>query len=282
MYTVHTISQASAFLDSARARGQQVGFVPTMGFLHAGHQSLMRRAVSECDVVVATIFVNPLQFAPNEDLAAYPRDFGADSELAAEAGVSILLAPSIDEMYPDAVVTSVRVSGLSDGLESGARPTHFEGVATVVAKLFNVVGPCRAYFGEKDYQQLAVIRRMVSDLSFNIQVVGCPIVREVDGLAMSSRNTYLEAPDREAATCLRRALDAGMALLDAGERSVVAIEAAMSAVVEAEALATLDYVAVRHADTLQTIAQVEGDARLLVAAKVGPSRLIDNCAFSGK
>ena len=282
MYTVHTTTQASAFLESARARGQQIGFVPTMGFLHAGHQSLMRQAVSECDVVVATIFVNPLQFAPHEDLAAYPRDFAADSELAAEAGVSILLAPSVDEMYPKGVVTSVRVSELSDGLESGARPTHFEGVATVVAKMFNIVGPCRAYFGEKDYQQLVVIRRMVSDLSFNIQVIGCPIVREVDGLAMSSRNTYLEAADREAATCLRRALDAGVALLHADERSVVAIEAAMSAVVEAEPLATLDYVAVREVDTLQTIAQVGGDARLLVAAKVGPSRLIDNCAFNGK
>ncbi len=279
MYTVHTITQASAFLDSARARGQKIGFVPTMGFLHAGHQSLIRRAVSECDVVVATIFVNPLQFAPTEDLAAYPRDFVADSELAAEAGVSLLLAPSVDEMYPEPVVTSVRVSELSDGLESGARPTHFEGVATVVAKMFNIVGPCRAYFGEKDYQQLVVIRRMVRDLSFNIQVVGCPIVREVDGLAMSSRNTYLEAADREAATCLRRALDAGVALLETGERSVGAIEAAMSAVVEAESLATLDYVAVRDSDTLQTIDQVEGDARLLVAAKVGPSRLIDNCAF---
>jgi pantoate--beta-alanine ligase len=279
MYTVHTLTQASAFLDSARARGQQIGFVPTMGFLHAGHQSLMRRAVSECDVVIATIFVNPLQFAPNEDLAAYPRDFVADSELASEAGVSILLAPSVDEMYPEAVVTSVRVSELSDGLESGTRPTHFEGVATVVAKMFNIVGPCRAYFGEKDYQQLAVIRRMARDLSFNIQVVGCPIVREADGLAMSSRNTYLEAADREAATCLRRALDAGVALLETGERSVAAIEATMSAVIGAESLATHDNVAVRNAETLQRIDQVEGDTRLLVAAKVGPSRLIDNCAF---
>ena len=188
MQTVTTIAELRRHLDASRAVGRTVGLVPTMGYLHAGHESLMVRASAECDDVVATIFVNPLQFAPDEDLDAYPRDLEGDTALATRAGVDWLFVPSVEEMYPRPVATTVSVAGVSAAMEGASRPTHFDGVATVVAKLFNIVGPCHAYFGEKDFQQLAVIRRMVSDLSAPVVVVGCPTLREDDGLAKSSRN----------------------------------------------------------------------------------------------
>ena len=211
---VTTIAELRAELDRARSEGRTVGLVPTMGYLHDGHLSLARAAAADCDVVVMSIFVNPLQFAPTEDLATYPRDPEGDAAKAASAGVTVLFTPSSAEMYPegrDAVLTGVAVPGLSSVMEGASRRTHFGGVCTVVAKLFNIVGACRAYFGEKDYQQLAIVRRMAHDLSFPVEVVGCPIVREPDGLAMSSRNVYLTAEERGVAPVLQRALRLGAA-----------------------------------------------------------------------
>ncbi|HVF75365.1 MAG TPA: pantoate--beta-alanine ligase [Acidimicrobiales bacterium] len=250
---VDTVEAFRKALDAERAAGRTVGLVPTMGYLHDGHAGLMRRAAAECDVAAATVFVNPLQFAPTEDLAAYPRDLDRDIAIAEKAGVTVLFAPSVEEMYPGEVFTTVHVAEASEGLEGASRPTHFDGVATVVAKLFNIAGPCRAYFGEKDWQQLAVVRQLAADLSIPVEVVGCPIAREPDGLAMSSRNVYLNPEERRAATVLHRALLAGR---HGGPE-------AMRTTVATEPLVELDY------------AEQVGD-RLLIAARVGRTRLIDN------
>ena len=242
-------------LDAARAAGRTVGLVPTMGFLHQGHASLILRSAAECDLTVVTVFVNPLQFGPTEDLDDYPRDLERDVEIAARAGAGLLFAPPLEDMYPGGPPgVTVHVSG-ADTLEGASRPGHFDGVATVLAKLFNLAGPCRAYFGEKDWQQLGVVRRLVADLTFPVEVVGCPTIREDDGLACSSRNTRLSPEEREAATVLHRALLAGAAAHDP--------RAAMADVVAAEPLATLDY-----AEALPD--------RLLIAARIGRVRLIDN------
>ncbi len=274
---IATIEELRAQLDAIRAEGGRIGFVPTMGFLHDGHASLMRAADATNDVVVASIFVNPLQFAANEDLSDYPRDLARDTEIARKAGVDILFVPNVEEMYPfGPVLTTVSVGEISERFEGATRPTHFAGVATVVSKLFNIVGPCQAFFGEKDFQQLAVIRRMTADLSIPVDVVGCPIVREPDGLAMSSRNTYLEGEDRTAATVLHKALQAGRSAIDAGDRSPASVEAIMTAVVDAEPLGTLDYVAAVDAATLESPAVLDGHVRLLIACQVGRPRLIDN------
>jgi pantoate--beta-alanine ligase len=251
-------------LDAERAAGRTIGLVPTMGYLHEGHASLMQAAGADCDVVAVTIFVNPLQFGANEDLSTYPRDLDRDQRIAEANGVEYVFVPETDEMYPGEVLTTVSVAGVSEGLEGASRPTHFAGVATVVAKLFNIAGPCRAYFGEKDWQQLQVVRRMVADLSFPVEVVGCPTVREPDGLAMSSRNKYLSPDERAVAPVLYRALQAGAAdVANAPER--------MRAVVAAEPLVTLDYAEVVETDT---------EYRLLIAARLGTTRLIDNHGVS--
>ncbi len=276
--TIDNVEDLRAALFEHRCAGESIGFVPTMGFLHDGHASLMRAAAAENDVVVASIFVNPLQFAPDEDLDDYPRDLVGDTALAREAGVHYLFTPVRDLMYPiQPVATTISVGGLSEGLEATTRPTHFAGVATVVTKLFSIVGQCKAYFGEKDFQQLAIIKRMVIDLSLPVDVVGCPIIREPDGLAMSSRNTYLEGADRTAAAVLRRALDAGVAAVDAGERDPQVVMSDMAAVIESEPLASLDYVAAVDAASLEIPSTLAGEIRLLVAAQVGRPRLIDNC-----
>ena len=276
MQVIETIREFRAALDAERVAGRTVGLVPTMGALHAGHVALVERAAAECDVAAITIFVNPLQFGAGEDFTRYPRTFEADREKATAAGASFAFVPSVDEMYPGDVATSVRVSGLSEGLEGGSRPGHFDGVATVVSKLFNIAGPCRAYFGEKDWQQLAVVRRMSADLSAPVEVIGCETVREHDGLAMSSRNAYLSAEERAAATVLYRALSKGRDLIAAGERDPAAVNAAMAAVVDAEPLATLDYAEAVDAASLERIHPLAGDVRLLVAARLGKARLIDN------
>lgn len=276
MNIVSTIAEARAHLDAARANGQQVGLVPTMGFLHDGHVSLMTAAGADCDVVMTTIFVNPLQFAAGEDLSDYPRDLESDTQRCAAAGVSVLLVPPVEEMYPEPILTVVQVDEVSKALEGASRPTHFAGVCTVVAKLFNIAGPCRAYFGEKDWQQLQIVSRMASDLSFPVEVVGCPIVREPDGLAMSSRNVYLEGPHRDAATVLSRALGLGAEAARSGETDAEVVRAIIEAEVGAEPLAELDYAAVVDARTLAPVASVDANTRLLVAAQVGPARLIDN------
>ncbi len=275
--TVTTISDLRVVLERHRAEGRSVGFVPTMGFLHDGHASLMRAAAAGNDIVAASIFVNPLQFAADEDLSTYPRDIDADTALADFNGVDVLFIPDVNEMYPDGpVLTSVYVSELSDRLEAGTRPTHFSGVATVVTKLFSIIGPCRAYFGEKDFQQLAIIRRMVRDLSMPVDVVGCPIIREPDGLAMSSRNVYLTADQRPKAIALRRALDAGIDAIESGQRSLQPVLDAMANVINNEPEALLDYVAVVDAESLEAPSLLKGKLRLLVAATVGTPRLLDN------
>ena len=276
---VAVVDRVDAFrkeLDAARAAGRTVGFVPTMGYLHEGHVSLIRRAAAECDVVAVSVFVNPLQFAPTEDLSAYPRDLERDIALAATGGADLVFAPSTEEMYPEAIVTTVSVASVSEGLEGALRPTHFAGVATVVAKLLALAGPCRAYFGEKDFQQLAVIRRLVRDLSFPVEVVGCATVREPDGVAMSSRNVYLTADERVAAPVLHRALTEGARLVEDGERVPAVVRDRMRTIIEAEPLAALDYAEVVRATDLSVPDTLSGELRLLVAARFGRARLIDN------
>jgi pantoate--beta-alanine ligase len=274
--TVPTIDALRAALDGHRAAGRTVGFVPTMGFLHEGHASLMDAARSATDVVVTSIFVNPLQFGPTEDLDAYPRDLSADTALAERCGVDLLFVPATAEMYPSPMRTTVSVSGVSEPLEGRTRPTHFDGVATVVAKLFSIVGPCRAFFGEKDFQQLAVVRRMVHDLSLPVDVVGCPTVREPDGLAMSSRNAYLTPAERAAAPVVHAALQAGRAAVLTGERDAARVRQVMADVIGAEPLAELDYAEVVDAATFEERDPLVGSLRLLAAVRFGRARLIDN------
>jgi pantoate--beta-alanine ligase len=275
--TVTTIAELRTRLEEARAAGRRAGFVPTMGYLHAGHASLMAAARRDTDVVVASIFVNPLQFAPSEDLDAYPRDLDGDVALAAAEGVDLLFVPPREEMYPDGeVLTTVSVGMVSEPLEGRSRPTHFAGVATVVAKLFAIVGPCVAYFGEKDFQQVAVIRQMVRDLSIPVDVVACPTLREADGLAMSSRNAYLTPEERTAAPVVHAALQMGRADIDAGERDPVKVRRLMADLIGAEPLAELDYADVVDARTLQVVDPLVGELRLLAAVRFGRARLIDN------
>lgn len=270
----------ASFREALGAAGGAVGFVPTMGYLHDGHRSLAEaaRADGRNAVVAASIFVNPLQFAPTEDLAAYPRDLERDLDLLGAAGVDHVLHPGVEEMYPfgTPTLTTVTVAGISAPMEGVTRPTHFAGVATVVAKLFAIAGPCRAYFGEKDWQQLAVVRRMAADLSFPVEVVGCPTIREADGLAMSSRNVYLGEAERAAAPALHRALVAGVDAVAAGERDPAAVRAAMHAVLDPVAEAAVDYLEVVDAATLQPVDPLAGELRLLGAARFGKARLIDN------
>lgn len=271
-----TIASIRRSLLEQHQAGRSVGFVPTMGYLHDGHLSLMARSRAECDVTVVSIFVNPLQFAPNEDLSTYPRDLDRDLASCRTIGVDVVFAPDVNEMYPERMLTSVSVAELGSTMEGAARPAHFTGVATVVTKLFNIVGPCRAYFGEKDYQQLAIVRKMARDLDQPVTVVGCPIVREPDGLAMSSRNIYLDEDERAAAPVLHRALQAGAATILAGERSAPAVRHLMAGIVEAEPLARLDYAEVIDAATLRPVDPLAGSVRLLVAARFGRTRLLDN------
>jgi pantoate--beta-alanine ligase len=278
MEVVTTKVALRAVLDDARADGRRVGLVPTMGALHDGHLSLISAARVDCDVVALTIFVNPLQFAAGEDIDAYPRPLERDLELAAGAGVTVAFTPSTHEMYPSPTATTVHVDGLTAVLEGASRPTHFDGVTTVVTKLFNVAGPCRAYFGEKDFQQLAVVRRMVTDLDQPVTVVGCPIVRERDGLARSSRNVYLTPAEREVAPTLHRALSAGAATIAGAERDASVVARRMKQVIEAAGAFELDYAEVVDPATLEPLTRLEPghEVRLLVAARLGTPRLLDN------
>lgn len=275
---LRTIASVREAHDSTRTWGGVVGLVPTMGYLHAGHAALIEAAAAQCDHVTVTVFVNPLQFGQPEDLASYPRDLDRDRAVAEAAGADAVFAPALEEVYPAGrPLTTVSVSSLTSRWEGASRPGHFDGVATVVTKLFSIAGACRAYFGEKDYQQLQVVARMAADLDLPVDVVPCPTVREPDGLALSSRNVHLSPDERRAATVLRRALDAGIAAVDAGERDGAAVDATMAAVVAREPLAELDYAAIVTADTLEPPAHLErGTYRLLIAAQVGKPRLIDN------
>jgi len=273
---IERIKELREVLDIARAKGERVGFVPTMGFLHEGHASLMRRARRDNDLVLVSIFVNPLQFGPKEDFAAYPRDLDRDLLVCAEAGVDLVFHPGVEEMYPEPSAVTVSAGPIGEILEGRTRPGHFDGVATVVSKLFNIAGPCSAYFGEKDAQQLVVIRRLARSLDFPVEVVGCETVREPDGLAMSSRNIYLSGDERTAATVLSRALEEAAALIRDGERSGPKVQEAMAARIGAEPLAELVYAVCVDPETLVEAAELDGPALLAVAARVGKARLIDN------
>lgn len=256
--------------------GDVFALVPTMGALHQGHISLVRAARKECDQVVVSLFVNPLQFGPNEDLAKYPRNFERDRALLEQEGVEVLFAPSVQEMYPAGSVTYVTVEGLSDKLCGRSRPSHFRGVTTVVAKLFNIVQPDLAFFGQKDAAQVAIIRRMVRDLNIPVQIVSCPIVREPDGLAMSSRNAYLDSPQRKFALALYRSLMRVQEQFDQGERNAVKLIEAGQRVFAEEPSVRLDYLEIVDPDTLDRVDEVSRAAMVAVAAFVGSTRLIDN------
>jgi len=256
-----------------------VGFVPTMGYLHAGHISLVQAARTECASVAASIFVNPTQFGPNEDLDKYPRDLPRDLALLDAAGVDLVWTPPPEVMYPPGFQTWVEVERLTRRLEGEVRPGHFRGVTTIVAKLFNVVNPDKAYFGQKDAQQAVVVRRMAKDLDFPIEIVVCPTLREADGLAMSSRNIYLNPEERQAATVLFRALSAAKSVYDSGERAAEKLRALVRATVAAEPLARLQYVSCADYDTLEELETVRGKALLSMAVYMGKTRLIDNFAI---
>ena len=259
-----------------RGRGSVLGFVPTMGALHKGHLSLVQRAKAECAIVVASIFVNPLQFAPGEDFARYPRTFDEDCTKLKAEGVEILFAPDAAEMYPDGAMTTVSVAGMGDRLDGASRPGHFTGVATVVAKLFHVVAPNRAYFGQKDAAQLAVLRQMVRDLNFDVELVGCAIVRDADGLALSSRNKYLSTTEREHALILQRTLlQIERMIADGERRSAVLVQGGLETL-QSVAGVQVDYLAVVNAMSLLPVMSAEAGSLVAVAAYVGETRLIDN------
>lgn len=276
MNTVETIADIRSQVARARQAGLAVGFVPTMGYLHEGHLVLIRRAREKCGLVVVSIFVNPAQFGPGEDYEAYPRDLERDAALAEEAGADVLFYPSVGEMYPAGYATYVAVEGMTAKLCGRFRPTHFRGVTTVVAKLFHIVEPDLAFFGEKDHQQLLVIRRMVSDLNLKVTVVGVPTVREPDGLAMSSRNVYLDGPQRAAAVVLARSLAAAREAFATGERNVAALTGLVRGMIEGEPLAAVDYVEIYGLPDLDEVSRLDGPALLALAVRFGKTRLIDN------
>jgi pantoate--beta-alanine ligase len=276
MKTITSLSDMRSLSASHRREGKTIGFVPTMGFLHEGHLSLMRRAREECDVVVVSIFVNPTQFGPNEDFERYPRDAEGDRKKCESAGVDIIFMPEAKEMYPEKPTVFITVEGISDILEGAIRPSHFRGVATVVAKLFHIVKPHKAFFGQKDFQQCVVIKRMVKGLNMDVEVVVLPIVRETEGLAMSSRNSYLTADERRAAAVLYRALTAARDLFIAGAKEPEKLKQKMRAVLLTEHGVGIDYVEVSDPETLAPLDTAGGNMVLLVAARVGKMRLIDN------
>ncbi len=274
---VETVAELRARCDAARGAGQRVGLVPTMGFLHAGHRSLMAAARADCELVVVTIFVNPLQFGANEDLDRYPRDLSGDLAACGAEGVDLVFAPPVAELYPTyPPATTVHVEGLTDALCGASRPGHFDGVTTIVAKLFSIVGPARAYFGRKDAQQLAVVSRMAADLELPTEVIGCPLVREPDGLAMSSRNAYLDAEHRAVAPAIFAALRRAAAAVVDGERSAGAVAAMITDDLAAVPLLRVDYVEVRDAATIAAIDRLDGAVLVAVAVFCGATRLIDN------
>lgn len=276
MTIVKTIEEVRAQVKAWRAQGLTVGLVPTMGYLHEGHQSLIARSVAENDRTVVSDFVNPIQFGPTEDLATYPRDIDRDAALCESTGADLIFHPEADEMYAPDFCTYVDMDHLTKGLCGKTRPIHFRGVCTVVSKLFHIVQPDRAYFGQKDAQQLAVIRRMVRDLNMPLEIIGCPIIREEDGLAKSSRNTYLSAEERQAALCLSRGLNKGKAAIEAGETDAAKVKAIITAEIEAEPMSRIDYVEIVDWNNLEPVASAEGSILTAIAVYIGKTRLIDN------
>ena len=279
MNIVKTISEVRNEVKNWRKQGLSVGLVPTMGYLHEGHKSLIDRACKENDKVVVSVFVNPTQFGPGEDLATYPRDIQRDAALCEDAGAALTFNPEPEEMYFDDFHTYVTMESLSDELCGKTRPIHFRGVCTVVSKLFHIVAPDRAYFGQKDAQQLAIIKRMVRDLNFDIEIVGCPIVREADGLAKSSRNTYLNPEERKAALVLSKAVGLGQELIQKGERNADVIVEKMKQLIEEEPLAKIDYVQAVDAISIQPVAEIKGTVLVAMAVYIGKTRLIDNFIY---
>ncbi|MCI7804521.1 MAG: pantoate--beta-alanine ligase [Oscillospiraceae bacterium] len=275
MKIVKTIKEVREIVSEWKKQGLSVGLVPTMGYLHEGHQSLIRRS-NENDRTVVSVFVNPIQFGPNEDFASYPRDLERDTKKCEEAGADLIFAPEASEMYAEDFSSFVDMTGPTDELCGLRRPGHFRGVCTVVSKLFNIVTPDRAYFGQKDAQQLAVIRRMVRDLSFGIEIIGCPIVREEDGLAKSSRNTYLSADERKAAVIISKSLKAGLEMIEKGETDTAKIIESITALIESEPLAKIDYIKAVDADSIEPVDTVSGRVLFAAAVYIGKTRLIDN------
>lgn len=276
MNIAETIKEVREQVKEWKKQGLSVGLVPTMGYLHEGHKSLIDRAVAENDKVVVSVFVNPMQFGPTEDLESYPRDMDRDAALCEDAGADLIFHPEPSEMYEDDFSSFVDMNTLTGGLCGKTRPIHFRGVCTVVAKLFNIVTPDRAYFGQKDAQQLAVIRHMVSDLSYGIEIVGCPIIREEDGLAKSSRNTYLNPEERKAALILSQSLNEGKKLVEAGEKDASKIKKAITDKINTEPLAKIDYVEVVDWKTLEPVETIDGTILTAIAVYIGKTRLIDN------
>ena len=276
MKICYTVDDVRKEVKEWKKQGLSGGFVPTMGYLHEGHRSLMEAARKENDKVVVSIFVNPMQFGPTEDLESYPRDLDKDSKLCEGVGVDLIFHPEPEEMYPEGFCSYVDMNGLTTELCGKSRPIHFRGVQTVVLKLFNIVTPDNAYFGQKDAQQLAVVTRMVKDLSVDTKIHGCPIIREEDGLAKSSRNTYLSEVERQAALILSQSLQVGKALIEQGETDATVVKKAISDKIATEPLARIDYVDVVDFDTITPIEQIKGNTLVAIAVYIGKTRLIDN------
>lgn len=282
MKLISSIAKMHKISLDLRCKSKSIGFVPTMGALHGGHTALIKKARSSNDVVAASIFVNPIQFAPGEDYHNYPRDIESDSMIASDAGVDILFLPSADEMYPPGYRTFVNTEGITEFLCGRSRPAHFKGVATVVLKLFNIVMPCRAYFGEKDYQQMLVIKQMVRDLNFDIEIIGVPVVREGNGLAMSSRNDYLNPKERISAASLFRAIKISRQMVENGERNAQKIINKVENIIKKEKGAKIDYISICNPVTLEDIKIISSRALIALAVRIGNTRLIDNCIVEVK
>jgi len=281
MKVITNIEEIKSYLRKLQRQGQSIGLVPTMGYLHKGHQSLIRQAAEENDLVVVSIFVNPTQFGPGEDFERYPRDLERDIQLTKEAGGHLIFAPTASEMYPQGYHTYVEVEKLTETLCGASRPGHFRGVTTVVSKLFHIVNPDRAYFGQKDAQQATVIQKMVKDLNMDVNIEVCPIVREPDGLAMSSRNTYLNLEERKQAVVLYQALSKGKEQIKQGEKDAARVKQTVQQMIEEQPLAKVDYVSIVHYETLEEVQEINSSVLLAVAVKFGKTRLIDNMIVEG-
>lgn len=280
MKIVHTQEEVRQAVRQWRKEGLSVGLVPTMGYLHEGHQSLIKKSVEQNDRTVVSVFVNPMQFGVGEDLESYPRDLNKDAKLCEETGADLIFNPEPEEMYPEGFCTYVDMNGLTTNLCGKSRPIHFRGVMTVVSKLFNIATPDRAYFGMKDAQQYCVVKRMAKDLSMGLEIVGCPIIREEDGLAKSSRNTYLNEEERKAALILSKTLKLGKEILDAGERDPEVLLSKMKENIEKEPLARIDYVQAVDLDRVEDVSEIKGEVLVAMAVFIGKTRLIDNFIYS--
>ena len=279
MRLVKIIKEVKEIVNKWKKQGLSVGFIPTMGYLHEGHKSLILRSVKENDKNVVSVFINPIQFGPNEDLASYPRDIEHDKVLVEATGVDLIFNPEQEEMYSKHFTTLVNTNEVSENLFGAKHPVHFGGVCTVLTKLFNIVNPNRAYFGQKDAQQLAVVKRFVKDLNFDIEIIGCPIIREADGLAKSSRNTYLNKEERQAALILSKSLNQGLEAIKNGERNAKVVIDIITKSLETEKLARIDYVSIVDNDNIQYIDEIKGEILCAIAVYIGKTRLIDNFIY---